>query len=491
MIIAEGLRRGFRIIDKEKEMVQLGRGSLQGNPLTKDAMDRAIDALTRMSAIAQRYKCDETLCVATSATREAPNGREFVRAAEKATGITIRIIQGEEEADYIWRAVRSSVDFHGGSALCIDIGGGSVELIVGTAGDVFFTRSEPIGALRLTQQFFPGEAATDEQIYDCRRHVRKRLRKAFNRMRAIGFDMVVGTSGTIMTLAEIAGGTMDVQAGLRALQRDELRAVISRLASVELSQRASTFDLDPRRAGTILTGAIILDELLSLAAADSMMVCSAALREGLVLRALDERRIEQGPRGSVRRSSVLDLADRSGIDRAHAQQVSRLAMRLFDQLSDLHELRPLDRELLEFAAILSELGQQVSWQGYHKHSYYMIRHAGLHGFTEDQVSIVANVARYHRKGKPKDKHENMRELARPQREVVRKLAALLRLAHALDRSKRGAVRDVSVEHDDDSITLKLRPRLSIDAELPRAEKESRWLGKTFGRQVAIEVQDER
>lgn len=490
MIVVEALRRGFRVIDKEKEMVQLGRGSLAGKPLTEAAMKRGVDALTRMGEIARRYRVDEIMCVATSATREAPNADEFVRRAEESSGIHIRVIQGEEEADYIWRAVRSSVDFRGGSVLCIDIGGGSVELIVGTMEQVFFTRSEPIGALRLTQQFFAEGDSSDRSVWRCRRFVRRRLRKAFTRVRSIGFDLVVGTSGTITTLAELAGASADVAAGLRPLDRADLRQLISRLASVPAEQRAEEFKIDPLRAATILAGAVILDEILDLSEADSLLACSAALREGLVLRALDERRVEPGPRGDVRRSSVLDLAERSGINRAHALHVAKLATRLFDQMSALHKLRPLERELLEYAAILGEIGQQVSWQSYHKHSYYMIRHAGLHGFTEEEVSVIANVARYHRKGKPKERHENIRELSDKQVSVVRKLISILRVAHALDRSKRQAVRDVAVDVNGDAIGLSLRPRLDIDVELARVGKASRFMGETFSRQIDIEVQRE-
>ena len=487
MIVVEALKRGFRVIDREKEMVQLGRGSLQGNPLTPAAMQRGIDALVRMGQIARRYKVDEILCVATSATREAPNGREFAREAEKASGIHIRIIQGEEEADYIWRAVRSAVDFHGGTALCVDIGGGSAELIAGTAEQVFFTRSEPLGALRLSQQFLVEDPPGDAAIRRCRRHVRKTLQKPMGMIRNLGFDFIVGTSGTITTLAELSGGAPDVAAGLRTLRRDALQETIARLASVSTEKRSSEFDLDPRRAESILAGGIIVDEILELAGTDSMVVAGAALREGIVHRALDARRPQAGPRESVRRSGVLDLAERSRIDRVHAQHVSRLAVRLFDQLAGLHAMRPLDREILEYAAWLSEVGQQVSWQRYHKHSYYVIRHAGLDGFTEDQLMILANVARYHRKASPKDQHENMRELTRAQRLIVRQLSVMLRTAHAMDRSKRQAIRDVGVEHDDSAITLHVRPRLDIESELARVEKAARRLGQEFGRKVRISV----
>ena len=172
MIVVEEQKRGYRVIDKEKDMVQLGRGSLEGRPLTEEAIQRGVDALRRMAGIAERWKVSEVVAVATSAIREAPNGRQFVLAAKKAAGMTVRVISGEEEADYIYRAVRSAMDFHGGTALVIDIGGGSVELIVGTSEEVFLTRSEPVGALRMSQMFELAGAATPAAVDECRAYVR-------------------------------------------------------------------------------------------------------------------------------------------------------------------------------------------------------------------------------------------------------------------------------------------------------------------------------
>src|SRR5688572_7244241 len=153
MIVVEQQKHGYRVIDKEKEMVQLGRGSLEGRPLTDDAIERGVEAMKKMAGIVERWKVNDVVAVATSAIREAPNGRAFIRAVQKASGIKVRVISGEEEADYIYRAVRSAIDFHGGTALAVDIGGGSVELIVGTADQVFLTSSELLGALRMAQMF--------------------------------------------------------------------------------------------------------------------------------------------------------------------------------------------------------------------------------------------------------------------------------------------------------------------------------------------------
>lgn len=493
MIIVEAQRHGYRVIDKEKEMVQLGRDSLEGRPLTDGAIERGVATLKHMGEIAKRWQVQDVVAVATSAIREAPNRRRFIAAAEKTAGIKVRVISGEEEADYIYRAVRSAVDFSGGTALSIDIGGGSVELIVGTSSEVYFTRSEPAGALRIAQKFTLEKAVTASVLDECRSDVRKALKKTLARINAIGFDFTIGTSGTIVTLATLAaeGSSTDgdgMNPGLRWLSRKRLRELIEMLAPLSAEQRVSRLQLDPKRAETILGGAIVLDEILSGLGVVQLRACDAALREGIVERMLDDRgQKEEANGGSVRRSSVLEFARRSGVDRTHAGHVARLALRIFDQTQELHLLRTGERELLEYAALLHEVGMHVSYQGHHKHSYYLISHAGLRGITGDQVAVVANVARYYRKATPSEEHQNFLQLSRTQKQIVEKLAAILRVACALDRGRRGAVRDIAVDIDDKTAAFTLRPRDEADVELASALRRGKYFARVFGRRVDFEM----
>jgi len=482
MIIVESQRHGYRVIDKEKEMVQLGRDSLEGRPLTPDAIERGVTTLRSMAEIARRWKVNDIVAVATSAIREAPNRRRFISAVEKAADIKVRVISGEEEADYIYRAVRTAVDFHGGTALSIDIGGGSLELIVGTQSEVFFTRSEPVGALRMAQRF-------EDDVAACRAHVRKALKKTLARIASLGFDFAIGTSGTILTLAGLASDT-DMASGLRWLNRARLHELIGTMATMSVADRAAKYQIEARRAETILAGAIVLEEIMLGLDIEQLRACDAALREGIVEQMLDRQHEEEGRElssGSVRRSSVQTLAARSDVERAHATHVARLALRIFDQTQELHMLRTGERELLEYAALLHEVGMHVSFQSHHKHSYYLISHAGLRGFTGDQVAIVANVARYYRKSAPAADHQNFADLSSGQQEIVRKLSAILRVAAALDRGRRGAVRDIGVEVDPIIVRMTLRLRDDANVELAAAEKKARLFGKVFGRQVELEV----
>jgi len=219
---------------------------------------------------------------------------------------------------------------------------------------------------------------------------------------------------------------------------------------------------------------------------ERLRACDTAMREGIVESMLDKRR--ETPEASatgVRSQSVLELAERTHIDMTHATHVAHLALRIFDQLEELHMLRTGERELLEAAALLHEAGLHVSFQGHHKHSYYLISHAGLRGFTGDQVTIIANVARYYRKATPEIEHQNFAELSASQQQTVEKLAAVLRIAAALDRRRHGAVRDVAIEVGEKMVAFRLRLRADAGVEIEDAQKKARYFSRVFGRKVEI------
>lgn len=449
-----------------------------------------MSALRTMSDIARKWEVDDIVVLATSAVREAPNRSDFIRAARRKAGVIVRVISGDEEADYIYRAIRAALDFQGGTAFCADIGGGSVELIVGTAEEVFFTWSEPVGSLRLTQRFLTSDPPTSGQLLACRTYVRSRLKKPLDEVRALGFDLPCGTSGTIVTLANLASGQVpaeeDPAFGLRWIPREGLEDLIKRMMAMKISERVKAFGLDPKRAETIIGGAVVLSEIFRALRLERLLASDAALREGIVEKLLEQRNAKAPRDRSVRRTSVLELAERSDYDRGHATHVARLATRLFDQLQDLHELPPSDRELLEYASLLHEIGTHVSFQRHHKHSYYLIRHAGLRGFTDDQIAIIANVARYYRKTPPHPEHQNLSSLTGGQRDTVARLAAIVRIADGLDRGRRQVVRDVGVTVGDKRVRFEIRQRGDAEIELESARKRSSYFAHLFGRKVTFE-----
>jgi exopolyphosphatase/guanosine-5'-triphosphate,3'-diphosphate pyrophosphatase len=484
MIVAELRRGGHRVVDNEKEMVQLGLSSLDGAALSDEAMDRSVAALERMTGVARGWKADEIIAVATSAVREAPNRREFLRRVKDATGVKVRVISGEEEADYIFRAVRSTIDLGGGTALCIDIGGGSVEFIIGTRAEVYFTASEPLGSLRLAQRFQLQDEARVADVDACRAFVTRHVRKLHKQVRQLGIDQCIGTSGTIQTLANLSTSMSAAPSVTRTLTAEALHAVLAQFVGTTVKERVERFGLEQKRAMTIVAGAAVLASLMDTLKLDSLLACPVAMREGII----DSHSTTSAPSAdtpSLRREAVAAFAQRSDSDRRHPPHVARLAARIFDQTTRLHALPPESRELLEYAALLHEVGMHVSDRGYHKHSYYLIRHAALRGFTEEQLLVVANVARYHRKSEPADDHENLRELTAAQRGDVEKLSAILRIAEALDRSHRQAVRDVAVRLNGD-VRFLVRARTDASVEIAAAERRARYFAELFDRNVRFE-----
>jgi exopolyphosphatase/guanosine-5'-triphosphate,3'-diphosphate pyrophosphatase len=489
MIVVEPRGRSYRVLDKEKEMVQLARGSLGGEPLTPEAVERGVASLVRMAEIARRWDAVDIIAVATSAVREAPNGSDFIRAAQEASGIRIGVISGEEEADLIYRAARRAVDFHGQRAVLIDIGGGSIELVVGTEHEVYFAHSDPLGAIRLAEKFFRSDPPTASEISACRKHVRKTLRKTLFQISAIGFDFCLGSSGTINTLAVIADTTVTdpgVASVLKWLEREKLEEVVKELARLPTQQRVDGFGIDPKRSETILSGGLALLEVLIALNVKRMRACSAALREGIVDAWFEARQVERKSAGGVRLSAVIDLAEQSGYDGTHARHVADLALQIFDQTKSMHGYAAEERELLEYAALLHEVGMQVSFRGHHRHSYYLIRHSGLQGFTTDQVRIAANVARYYRKALPSLEHDNYAELPERLRRVVDTLASILRIAGGLDRGRRQAVERVAVDVGNKRVRIRVSEKLDASLEIESARRKARFFGKLFGRKVEVD-----
>lgn len=474
MIVAELQRRGHRVVDKEKEMVQLGLSSLDGAPLSDEAIERGVAAITHMAEVARGWEVEEIVAVATSAVREAPNRREFLRRVKEASGVKVRVISGEEEADYIYRAIRSAIDLGGGTSLCVDIGGGSVEFIIATSSEIYYTASEPLGSLRLAQRFHIQDFAAREDVEACKRFAADHLRKVHKQVRQLGIDQCVGTSGTIQALA----GLMPPP-----FTRGALDELLARLTGTSAKERVEQFGIEAKRASTIVAGGAVLLAILETLSIDSLILCPAAIREGIIVARASAKNDRSA--NTIRRSSVLALAQRSDCDKRHARHVAQLASRIFDQTTRLHALPTGAKELLEYAAMLHEVGMHVSDRGYHKHSYYLIRHAALRGFSDDELAVIANVARYHRKSEPDDDDENLTELTAAQRGDVEKLSAILRIAEALDRSHRQAVRDVAVRLNG-NVKFFVRARSKASVEIAAAQKRARYFSSLFEKKVVFE-----
>jgi exopolyphosphatase/guanosine-5'-triphosphate,3'-diphosphate pyrophosphatase len=460
----------FEMVDREKAMVRLGAGGLDGRSLTPEAMTAALQALSKFKRIADSHQVDQILAAATSATREARNGGEFLARLESETGIRPRVISGAEEARLIHQAAVYGVDVGGGRAVVIDIGGGSVEITLGTASALQLARSFKIGTIRLTERFVRSDPLSERDERKIVKHVRGEIDRYCEQILAAGFDRVIGTSGTILSIGAVAATAARgaAPAELRNLHVavKQIRRVRKQVAELELEQRLAIPGLDPRRADLVPAGAVLLDTILRRLDAEELTLCDLALREGLVLDYVRRNRRQIAQIDSipdVRRRSTLELAERCSYYAEHSNQVVRLALALFDQTRGMHGLTDREREWLEYASLMHDIGGHISFSGHHKHSYYLIKNGDLRGFHPDEIEVMALVARYHRRGTPKRSHPQYAQLPATLRRTVRMLASILRVAESLDRSHAQPISGLEVHDRGEDVIIQLHS--SGDAEL--------------------------
>ncbi len=490
--------QSFEIVDREKEMVRLGAGGLGGRALTEATMRSALQALAKFKRLADSHDVDEIVACATSAVRESDNGREFLAEIQQRTGILARVISGSEEARLIHRAAVYGVDVAGSAAVVIDIGGGSVELTLGRASRPRIAESLKLGVIRLTERFVGSDPISRRDEQRMVEHITSVLAPVVARIRSRGFDRVIGTSGTILSLGALAAnmGRTDRSDELRNLRIPikHIRRLRKEMMTLDLASRIALPGLDPRRADLAVAGSILLSTILRLLDARELTLCDLALREGLALDYIDRNRahiarVEQYP--DVRRRSVVELADRCRVEEPHTKQVVRMALSLFDQTATLHRLGTREREWLEYAAMLHDIGVHISYPRHHRHSCYLILNGDLRGFEPEEVEVMALVARYHRRGPPKRAHDEYGSLPAERRRTVRALSAILRVAEGLDRSHAQSVASVEVVADEDECLLRVTPQGDTELEVWAAQRHCAPLEAVLKRTLRCELAGEK
>lgn len=492
IVVAPDDRGGYRILRREKEMVRLGRSALSRGALSQSAVERGLEALIKMTTLARLKGAERAVAVATSAVREATNGREFLARVKAQTGLAVELLSGEAEARLIYRAVREVVDLDRGTGLIVDVGGGSSEWIVSREGELAAAVSLPLGSLRCAGTL-PGNPPRAKALKALRKRVREvvsGLPPAAQLTHYGGPDRVICTSGTAVTCAGLVDHLLEQSSdpdgvALREVSRQQLGQVLARLAGMKRKRIAALPPVGGKaRAESILAGGILLDELLAAAGADRFEVCDRALREGLVLAALD-RPVAPDEGLDARRRQVNRLARRAESVYEHGVETARLAVRLFDLTVSLHGLGAREREWLEYAALLHDVGYSINYRAHHRHSYYLITHAGLDAFDPAEVEVIALVARYHRGKRPKRKRPDLAARPEWQRRIVRRLAALLRLADALDRTHARRVETLFCAIGKKRVTIDLISPYDVTLELEAVRERARLFEKIFGRKLRV------
>jgi exopolyphosphatase/guanosine-5'-triphosphate,3'-diphosphate pyrophosphatase len=434
-------------------MVRLGSGSGDMKHLSADAIDRGVACLARFRQMAAVFGAD-VRAVATSAVREAENAAEFLEACRRDAGVDVEVVSGVEEARLIHLGVLQALPVYDRQLLLIDIGGGSTEFLVGKGGEMLWARSLKLGAIRLTERFFPEGRVSAKRVTRARQFLHSFLAPTAGEIRGHGFDVAVGSSGTIENVAVVAAhlrhGTPPLSINGFVLTRADLDAAVDLLlTAATTTERARVPGVEPRRADIIAAGAVLLQVAFEAFDLESLTLSGYALREGILLDQLAAT-ASDGLRhlSDLRWASIDHLLDRFEAHREHAEWATALALELFDATRLLHGLAETAAAYLEAGCLLANVGQSVAHDAHHKHSYYLIRHTEqLTGFTSHEVELIAQIARYHRKSAPSTKHPEFAALSDDDRRLVRLLAGFERLGIGLDRSQRRLVRHVGAHLD--------------------------------------------
>jgi len=490
MVIADVTVGGhLEVIERVKETVRLGSKSFTTGLLRAEAMDLAISAVGHFVHLARVRKVDRVRAVATSAVREARNRDTFIKRLHRETSLAVRVVTGAEEARLIFRAARHALGLEGGPHLLVDVGGGSAELVLVEDRKPLITHSVPLGAVRLMEAFLTADPPTPAQIARLEDHLEHELGPLLHSIRKAGVKRAIGTSGAANTLVAMARAARGQELGRlhgATASAAEISRLRRRLLEETTAGRAEIPGMDANRADIMPAPAILMDFILGRIGEPELMACTWALREGLMLELAEVSSERSETAAEIRRRSVQALSTRFAGRNRHGRQVARLSLQLFDALGASLRLADGSRELLEYAALLHDIGHAIDHDRHNRHTCYLIQNAELLGFDPVEIDVIAQAARGHRKQAPKLASPELQTLPAPRRRQIRGIAAILRVADAIDRSHFSVVKDLRLTLSSDRLLIEVD---SVDEgaelELWATERRTDLLSRLLERKILL------
>ncbi len=505
LLVADAYKDGtFEPVATDKEMLRLGTAVAATGEIGEQLASESVKVIRRFRAMSESLNADEMVACGTAAFREAVDSLAVVDRIEAEAGVKVRVIGGREEARLIFDAVRTSVVMDPAPALALDLGGGSLEVMIGDNRGLDFAASLKLGVARLTADLVRSDPPSGSDARRVARAVAAGFERILPEIRSRRPRMAVGSSGTLTTLISLAAARSEAKVPTSVNQLSVTTKAVdgltAQLLAMNAAQRADLPGVDSRRADLLPAGAVLLSTVLDLTGLDGLVGSEWALREGIVLDAIGHHSSsdwDPDPR-AIRRESVLALCRRSGWNEEHGLKVARLATELFDGTSNLHNLTAADRELLELGALLHDIGEYVSTDSHERHSAYLIQNGRLRGFSPAEIDVLACLGRFHKRGNPKSSFEPWARMGADDQKRVARLVALLQVADGLDRSHGGPVRDVHVYSNRRVVEVVVEADDDIDLELWGLRRKRDLFEKVFDcrldvvdAQMALALEDGR
>lgn len=482
----------FYTIDKLKEMVLLAEKGME-NRLSDEAMDRALNALYKIKTLCDHQGVDRILAYATSAIREAENGGEFIQRVIDEVGIKIVAIPGRVEAELIGLAVQHGVEMPDHPSLIMDIGGGSVEYILADKEKFYHLSSKKMGVGRMTAKFVDHDPISKDEIQTLTEYYRDNLSDVAQSFASNRAALLIGSSGTMENIALMIAYRKKQSPNMTVneieFSSEEFFEFYDEVISMDYDERSKLKGLDEKRIALLPAGLVLVHYVLKNFGIKRVKISSQALREGIILRYINQEMSHIKEREfieSPRRRSVMELVHKCDWHEQHSKHVAKLAVQLFDNFQEELELNDVDRELLEYACFMHDIGYHISHRKHHKHALYIIRNADLKGFKENEIEIMANVARYHRRSTPKKRHTHYHKLRENDKKRVRKLSAIMRIADGLDRSHYQNVLAMAVEKGSDEIIIRIKTESDAQLEIWGAMRKNALFEEVTGKTLKIQ-----
>ncbi len=491
--IAKAVRGRLETLHEDREVTRLGESVFAEGVLDPQAMAHTLRVLRRFHRATLTHGADRVRVVATSALRDARNGRAFRDWVRTATGWKVEVISGLEEGRLIHLGVLSAARIAKRRALLVDLGGGSCELTLSVSGHISDMVSLPIGAVRLTQTFLHHDPPWRTELEQMRGVIQREVSRIKKRILDAKLQITIATSGTPAALSGLAKLRSYDESKPQTVPRAAVASQLEVLSMRSLAQRRAMRGIGPRRAEIIIAGAMVFAELMQLCKLRSFRYLPLGLRDGLLAQMMADYNASTAMRERVeseRHDALLAAAKHYGADLQFAQRIRDLALQLFRRLRSVHQLPPEYEDWLEAAAMLHEVGAYINRSGRRRHTYYVISNSEIFGYTPLQRRIIAATARYVGKSLPSPSDQVMRILPGLEQIHVAKAVALLRLARAFDQGRRAAVGELKVRvHQDGRVRLSLKPNPpeGIELELWAVQQEKNYFETVFGRELLAEA----